>query len=46
MDEVHKRALTQCQPKIMSDFSFSNEFWDKLAEKKIFTPIMLKLIQV
>ena len=46
MDEVHKRALTQCQPNIVSDLSFENELWDELAKQELFTPIMRKEIQV
>ena len=46
MDEVHKRALTQCQPSIVSDLSFEHELLDKFAKQELFTPIMLEEIQV
>jgi hypothetical protein len=46
MDEVQKRALTQCQPNIVSDLSVENELLDKLAKQELFTPIMLEEIQV
>ncbi|XP_052081364.1 caspase-2-like [Mytilus californianus] len=45
MDKIHRKALTQCRSKIVSDLSPDNEFWDKIAEKEIFTPLMLEYIQ-
>jgi hypothetical protein len=35
MDEVHKRALIQCQPKIVSDLLYENEFLDQLSKQEI-----------
>ncbi|XP_063409571.1 caspase-6-like [Mytilus trossulus] len=45
MDKNHRKALTQCRSKIVSDLSPDNEFWDKIAEQEIFTPLMLEYIQ-
>lgn len=45
MDPIHRRALTQCRSRLVSDLSPDNEFWDKVAEKEIFTPLMLEMIQ-
>jgi hypothetical protein len=46
MDEVHKRALIQCQPKIVSDLLYENEFLDQLSKQEIFTSMMLEEIEV
>ena len=45
MDEVHKRALNQCRPKIVSDLSIENEFLDQLSKQEIFTSMILEDIQ-
>jgi hypothetical protein len=38
MNEVHQRALIQCQPNIVSDLSVEYELFDKFAKQELFTP--------